>query len=130
MLSIIALSTESPDEAQKGGNNAENVDENMDYQLEQEDLYGPDADDLEDTSGTEFTAEQEALFERRQSEGYDIPDEVYLSWLKFRYPHFELTSGSIASNFLYVQPTPLILIPSSGSPPFVCDSQVCAHPHN
>ena len=35
---------------------------------------------------TEFSPEQELLFQRRYEEYYDIPDPVYQQWLKIKYP--------------------------------------------
>ena len=44
-----------------------------------------DNGNIEDAACESFTAEDEMLYERRHSEGYDLYDPKYISWLKIKY---------------------------------------------
>jgi len=45
-----------------------------------------DRDDEEPLVSSSFTSEQEELFGRRFREIYDIPDPMYLQWVKINCP--------------------------------------------
>ena len=52
------------------------------------DILQPNDDsNTEDTVCESFTAEDEIHYERRHSEGYDLYDPKYISWLKIKYPN-------------------------------------------
>ena len=52
---------------------------------------------LQEDQMTEFSPEQEFLFQRRYEENYDIPDPVYQQWLKIKYPTAVCTRSGVSS---------------------------------
>lgn len=54
------------------------------------------------TSEQQFTPEQEELFNRRYEENYDIPDLIYLEWLKINHPESHPDSSSLSDHFSFV----------------------------
>ena len=52
-----------------------------------------------DVAPLQFTAEQEALYERRFKEGYDLfIDKEYIRWLKLNHPEFHINDNSSNEN--------------------------------
>ena len=49
----------------------------------------------------QFTSEQEALFSKRFDENYDIPDPVYLEWLKINHPEAHPDNSSLSDHFSF-----------------------------
>ena len=51
------------------------------------------------SSEQQFTPEQEELFKRRYAEEYDIPDPLYLQWVKINHPEKHPDSTSLLDHF-------------------------------
>lgn len=57
---------------------------------------GGEDDDEEDVQGhTLFIAEEEALYQRRFEEGFDMFDERYMEWLALNYPDAEIEHNTL-----------------------------------
>lgn len=57
---------------------------------------GGEDDDEEDVQGhTLFIAEEEALYQRRFEEGFDVFDERYMEWLALNHPDAEIEHNTL-----------------------------------
>ena len=79
-------------------------------------------------SDQQFTPEQEALFNRRLEENYDIPDPVYLEWLKINHPEKHPDNSSLSDYFSFAGSSDDLLLQGMDSAhPLVEDVNIVPH---
>ena len=75
-----------------------------------------------------FSPEQQKLYEQRYSEGYDVPDEEYESWLRTMHPSD--TNSGICSSHSSAGKSSSLQTPSSSVSPILKEMLVLPQPKN
>ena len=75
-----------------------------------------------------FSPEQQKPYEQRYSEGYDVPDEEYESWLRIM--HHSDTNSGICSSHSSVCKSSSLKTPSSSVSPILQEMLVLPRPKN